>query len=29
LHPFQEAVFLRIAMESLLDDEEVWLAIIE
>jgi hypothetical protein len=29
LHAFLEAVFLRVAMESLHDDEEVWAARLE
>jgi hypothetical protein len=29
LHEFSEAVFLRVAMDSLLDDEEVWSAKLE
>jgi hypothetical protein len=29
LHEFLEAVFLRVALDSLLDDEEVWSANLE
>jgi hypothetical protein len=29
LHEFLEAVFLRVALDSLLDDEEVWSASLE
>ena len=29
IHEFLEAVFLRVALDSLLDDEEVWSAIFE
>jgi hypothetical protein len=29
IHEFLEAVFLRVALDSLLDDEEVWSASLE
>jgi hypothetical protein len=29
LHEFREAVFLSVALDSLLDDEEVWSASLE
>jgi hypothetical protein len=29
LHEFLEAVFLRVALDSLIDDEEVWSASLE